>query len=131
MSDPRLSAWVVAARRAARGQGEPLTAWARLSAQPEADPCSVLRDLSKPGTRSGGDQPDAGVVIDYAAATPEQWIQDGYTFGAGPGARGQVRLGTDPARPIERVFDTACAEQVADFVGASAVTGLWGHVRAV
>ena len=40
------------------------------------------------------------MVIDYAKSTPKDWIQDGFSFGIGPVRPGELRYGTDPARPI-------------------------------
>ena len=40
------------------------------------------------------------VVIDYATSKPEDFLQDGYTFGARPVRPGQVLWGTDAKKPV-------------------------------
>ncbi|MEK9985857.1 MAG: hypothetical protein VW879_14050, partial [Opitutae bacterium] len=40
------------------------------------------------------------VVIDYGSSKPEEFLQDGYTFGARPVLPGSVLWGTDNTKPI-------------------------------
>ncbi len=50
------------------------------------------------------------VVVDYGRASEREWFPDGVGFGRGPVRPGDVRLGSDPSRPIECIFDRGAAE---------------------
>ncbi|MCC6417301.1 MAG: DUF1553 domain-containing protein [Gemmataceae bacterium] len=118
--DPELlRRWVTHLASAARDANDPLHAWARVASDATSARAGrvaeALRPLVEGWRRREADADTAltgtEVVIDYGAPSREGWIQDGFAFGPGPVRPGEVRLGTDPARPIARVFTRAAAEK--------------------
>jgi hypothetical protein len=118
--DPALlEQWVAHLTAAAKDPANPLHAWAKLAADPAAKDPKRLADLLRPlvegwrkrQTEAAAALTGAEVVIDYARAGAGDWLPDGPAFGPGPVRPGDVRLSTDPARPILRVCDTAAAEK--------------------
>ena len=51
------------------------------------------------------------VVIDYGSSKPEEFLQDGYTFGARPVRPGSVLWGTDNTKPILGVSNYGAARK--------------------
>jgi hypothetical protein len=107
-----LGHWVAALKDAARDRDHPLHPWS-LAVK---DPQQMARNLKayiQEERRRKGDLAAAWrgpeVVVDYSKVKPQDWIQDGFTFGPGPVRAGDVLLGNDLARPIVKVFDRAAA----------------------
>jgi hypothetical protein len=100
-----LARWMDHLARATHDAHDPLHAWAVLASDPAA---------ASPRRPAGLPEPvlaDFQVVVDYARGRAGDWIADGFAFGLGPVRPGDLRLGTDPAWPVVRVFDRAAAEK--------------------
>jgi hypothetical protein len=117
LDPPAIARWVDQLAVAGKDPQDPFHAWALVSVDPAAkDPkrlAALVKPLAEGGRRRDAEAALSGaeVVIDYGKAGPEAWMQDGVAFGPAPVRPGDVRFGSDPARPIARVFDHAAAEK--------------------
>ncbi|MBI1375574.1 MAG: DUF1553 domain-containing protein [Phycisphaera sp.] len=68
------------------------------------------RDLDAAYARSL-EAANASVVVDYGELSADHWLQDGSAYGTRPKRPGDVQIGNDPTRPIERVFDAGMASR--------------------
>lgn len=92
-------------------ESDPLRLWSHValatSAQAEAglkeaaDDARRWRELADTLRR---EREASVVVIDYSQSGPEQWIQDGVTFGLAPRKLGQLRLALTPDQTIGGAF---------------------------
>ncbi|MEM7201904.1 MAG: PSD1 and planctomycete cytochrome C domain-containing protein [Planctomycetota bacterium] len=94
---PRLAQWVDEVQRADASPAHPLHAFALLAERGRRRAVDALRPMTTPAT---GAAADADVVLDYAGVQPEQWIQDGVAFGAGPVQIGAPKFTNDVGTPI-------------------------------
>jgi cytochrome c553 len=114
-----LRQWVAYVPAAAKDANDLFHAWAKVAADAGTDDPKRLSELLRPlveSWRKRDADADAAlngveVVVDYGKVRPEDWMQDGVTFGPGPVRPGDLRLGVDTARPILKVFDRAAAEK--------------------
>lgn len=99
-----------------------LTAWIAASEAEPQGPLGLRCDALLKPEWTPPVEPPAGwrILYDPANLKPGEWFADGLVFGDGARRRGEVRLGTDAARPIDRVF----------VASAAAVEPKWDVVRA-
>lgn len=111
LDSAQLGEWVNQLRQSAKDANDPLHLWARVALDAAADQPQRLAELLK--RPQGADAPRAGIeiMVDYAKLPPTDWLPDGDAFGLAPVRPGDVRFGSDPSRPIERIFDYAAAEK--------------------
>jgi hypothetical protein len=98
-----LKKWVAHLRAAAKDKADPLHPWAKAVAAGE-----TVRRVPKPV--AAPDAPAAEVVVDYAAAAPNDFMADDVGFGPGPVRAGELHITGDAARPGVRVVDSPAAE---------------------
>ncbi len=110
----RLEQWLAYLSRAARDPQDPLHAWAVMAWDAGAAK-RVLPPLLDSWSRRAAAAKTAldlaEVVVDYRAANPADWMPDGVSFGPGPVRAGEIRFGSDPARPIAALYEQAAAEK--------------------
>jgi hypothetical protein len=118
--DPAVvSRWVEELRAAGKDPGHPLHVWAKTAGNtrerekiwPPAGREALREEWRRRDRDAESALSGADVVIDYAKAGADEWLPDGVAFGAGPVRPGDIRLGSDPARPIARVFAYTAAEK--------------------
>jgi hypothetical protein len=115
---PFLQNWTKHLKAAARNAHDPLHAWARVAADEACQDPKHLAELLQPlidgwrmRTRDAGSAlQGVEVIIDYRHHRPDDWLPDDVTFGPRPVRPGDIRWGSDPARPIHQVIDYAAAE---------------------
>ncbi len=114
----RFEAWVAELRQAAGKANHPLHVWAKVAADPGAKDPNRLAELLRPllkGMRRRAAAADASLqkarlIIDYASATPDTWMQDEATFGPRPARPGDVRLVEDSGQTGVRFIERGAAE---------------------
>jgi hypothetical protein len=103
-----VASWAEHLFRAKEDEHDPLHAWAVVASDPSATTPQRLEELLRlllDGQRAQSDATAAAlggatVLVDYRTAD-EPWLPDGFAFGPGPRQLGEMRLGSEAARPIE------------------------------
>lgn len=90
-----INKWVAEFRTARDDRRHPLHAWIRR----DVDKSDVLAGVP-PLTPAAPPR----VLIDFATLKPADWLADGIAFGDGPVHPGDLQIGADSQRPIERLF---------------------------
>lgn len=90
-----INKWVAEFRTARDDRRHPLHAWIRR----DVDKSDVLAGVP-PLTPAAPPR----VLIDFATLKPADWLADGIAFGDGPVHPGDLQIGADAQRPIERLF---------------------------
>ena len=117
-----LDAWVGEVEAAAKNSGNPFNPWAVLGTAP--DYATRRRTLREEWARPPGQSRNAAtILVDYARPGPGDWLPDDVTFGLRPVRVGEVRLGTDPRRPIESVVTTSAAQYDRTWAGLKYAAG--------
>ncbi|MCE9605877.1 MAG: PSD1 and planctomycete cytochrome C domain-containing protein [Planctomycetia bacterium] len=106
VEEARLTHWVDYFETAPFEPGEPLRAWRRM-----------ILEGSQSLAGSGPPQPPAAdslvsnepVLYDPASLPLRDWLVDGVSYGHRPVHPGDLRIGTDPRRPIERLYTASAA----------------------
>jgi hypothetical protein len=109
-----LERWVATLIQAEKNSGDPLHVWAkaaRANIAPNMLPRDLLQDWHQQTQRAAVARRRLKVIVDYAASANRDWLPDGVAYGPGPVRPGDVRFGTDPAKPIVRFIDYAAAEK--------------------
>jgi hypothetical protein len=115
----RLGGWVQCLLKAAADPLDPLYAWARLSLDKStagdgaADVLGkkLAAQLATLENKARHALDHADVVVDFAACGPEDWRQDGFTFGQHAARPGDWQLSDDPSRPLLRITEHSAAER--------------------
>jgi hypothetical protein len=110
-----LHEWLGATLSAARDRDDPLHAWAKVAADPQAGDEKRLAELLRPlaeemrrrEAAADAALKNAQVVIDYGKSAPADWMPDGAAFGPGPARPGDVRL---PGGPVRFFVERGAAE---------------------
>jgi len=98
-----LREWLEATLKAARDRDDPLYAWARVAADPEAkDGKRLAEEMRRCEATADAALKEAQVVVDYSRSDPADWMPDDAAFGPGPARPGAVRLSRGALRFVER-----------------------------
>jgi hypothetical protein len=106
-----LARWVEAARKSITNAASPLHLWAVAAtargqgetAAPTQAAAAVQRLTQKPTTT------ETDVIIGFDNLRLQDWRQDGFVFGNGPGKVGDVSFGLSAERPLTRAWSVAAA----------------------
>jgi hypothetical protein len=109
----RLNRWVAALRQAAKDEHDPLYAWAMVaeSAKPQVAAGPIIKRWRRRDAEAAAALKEVEIIVDYGQPRPGDWLPDGVAFGPGPMRPGEVRIGTDPAHPVAKIYDRAAAEK--------------------
>ena len=116
LDSTRLNHWVAQVRQASQDAHHPLHIWATGVAETtighktvEASLRRFVADAQTREQQAAESRNQLRVIVDYAKPRDDDWLQDGFSFGMRPVRAGEIRLGTNPARPVAEVFSIASA----------------------
>ncbi|MEX0586177.1 MAG: DUF1549 domain-containing protein, partial [Pirellulales bacterium] len=127
---PPSDAWRKHLLAAAKDPHDVLHAWASASAglgQDAKDFAPALAALASAAVAGQAASEkalaEAKIVVDYAALTPTDWMQDGLAFGLGPARTGDVIVGGDAGWPLVGVHRFGAARRDAAFAEITPAAG--------
>jgi hypothetical protein len=118
LDEELLAKWVDHLKKAAKDTSDPFHLWARVAGDHRELSAEQFVELLKPLATDAKSQIQqtasalkaVTVAVDYGQLDSHDWLQDGHSFGPRPVQPGDIRLSSDPRRPIAKIFSYAAAE---------------------